>query len=124
VARNVVKRVVREAARHRAAHLDAALGARSLDILFRLKAPLPEPSAAGWALVKAQLRREADSLLVQLLDRVRTGSKGPPGRTSARTKGHGGDSLAQSAGGGAAISPLPAGGAADDALQALARKRA
>ncbi len=123
MARNVVKRVVREAARHRAAHLDAALGARSLDILFRLKAPLPEPSAAGWAQVKAQLRREADSLLGQLLDRVRSGSKGPPGATSTRTKGRGGDSLAQSAGG-AAISPLPGGGAADDAMQALARKRA
>ena len=66
VARNVVKRVLREAARRAAGTLEPALQARTVDVLLRLKAPLPPPSAAGWDDVKQQLRREADSLLEQL----------------------------------------------------------
>ena len=72
VARNTVRRVLREAARTRAPMLEAALAVEALDILFRLKAPLPEPAAAGWSAVKAQLRREADSLLEQLLGVLRS----------------------------------------------------
>lgn len=72
VARNTVRRVLREAARTRAPLLEAALAVEALDILFRLKAPLPEPAAAGWSAVKAQLRREAESLLEQLLGVLRS----------------------------------------------------
>jgi ribonuclease P protein component len=103
VARNAVKRVVREAARQRAPVLEAALAGQSIDVLFRLKAPLPESAATGWTAVKAQLRREADSLLGQLLDVLRAGGKiaGPPYRMTGATAPRGGEtgppeSLAQS----------------------------
>lgn len=66
VARNAVKRVLREAARHGAGPLREAAAAQRLDILLRLKAPLPDVSAASWSAVKAALRREADSLITQL----------------------------------------------------------
>ena len=91
VARNTVKRVLREAARHRAPVLEAALAGKTLDILFRLKAPLPDPATAGWAQVKAQLRREADGLLEQLLAALQSG--GPLPGAAQRPR----QSLAQSA---------------------------
>jgi len=126
VARNMVKRVVREAARHRAADIESALAGTRIDVLFRLKAPLPEPSAAGWAAVKAQLRREADSLLEQLLGRA---LRGPWDRaTPQRGPGHAargrGDSLAQSAGGLAVQAPPTAATLAGDANPPQARNRA
>jgi hypothetical protein len=95
--------VLREAARVRAPALEAALAGAALDILFRLKAPLPEPAAAGWSAVKAQLRREADSLLEQLLGVLR--SDAPAAALATR------QSLAQSTRGrcGAAASGAPAG---------------
>jgi len=70
VVRNAVKRILREAARHAAAdltrQLDATLPARRLDVLLRLKAPLPQAGAAPWGAVKTGVRREADSLMDQL----------------------------------------------------------
>jgi len=91
VARNTVRRVLREAARLQAPALEQALAGASVDILFRLKAPLPEPAAAGWGIVKAQLRREADSLLEQLLGQLRSGDMATALAQAAR------QSLAQSA---------------------------
>jgi len=71
VARNTVKRILREAARHGAASLATAAGRQPIDILLRLKAPLPDAGSAGWRPVKAQLRREADSLIAQLQEHLR-----------------------------------------------------
>ncbi len=66
VARNMVKRVLREAARHAAGRLATAASPARADALFRLKAPLPGAAACGWAELKRQLRGEADALLAQL----------------------------------------------------------
>jgi ribonuclease P protein component len=100
VARNTVKRVLREAARLRSDALAAALDDRRVDVLFRLKAPLPEAAASGWAQVKAQLRSEADSLLDQLLQALQAGEPmaGPPYklRSTAPARRDGRHSLAQS----------------------------
>jgi ribonuclease P protein component len=80
VARNSVKRVLREAARNSAAQLQAAAQEQGVDILLRLKAPLPDPVAATWSLVKAQLRQEADSLIAQLRRQLlaQSAAGGPP----------------------------------------------
>jgi ribonuclease P protein component len=106
VARNAVKRVLREAARHAALELDAVAPAQGVDVLLRLKAPLPAVDSAGWHSVKQQLRREADGLMAQLHshlqsrrhapDRVRSpaaqlaqsaGSAGPAARGPAEGPG-------------------------------------
>ena len=96
VARNAVRRVLRESARQRISGLegaltDARLPGAGLDILFRLKAPLPAPDVASWRTVKAHMRREADSLLDQLLGVLRSDD---PAAVLARPAR---DSLAQSA---------------------------
>jgi ribonuclease P protein component len=70
VARNMLKRVLREAARHHAPALLAAAGAARLDILFRLKSPLPSAPDLSWSALKSQLRGEADGLLDQLARRL------------------------------------------------------
>jgi ribonuclease P protein component len=79
VARNLVKRVLREAARHAAMPLEAVAQDAQVDVLFRLKSPLPAPSAAGWSQVKASLRQEADSLLQQLAAELERRRGRPPG---------------------------------------------
>ncbi len=94
VARNMVKRVLREAARHAAARLDAAAGHAPVDVLVRLKAGLPPASAAGWHQVKAQLRQEADSLFEQLHARLCAEGHSAAGRIPAAA--HAEQSLAQS----------------------------
>jgi RNase P protein component len=66
VARNMVKRVLREAARDAAGRLQDAMGPVRADALFRLKAPLPAAAGCNWAELKRQLRAEADGLLAQL----------------------------------------------------------
>lgn len=66
VDRNLVKRVLREAARHAVPALRAAAGARRVDVVIRLKAPLGQPGAAARAQLKRELRGEADGLLAQL----------------------------------------------------------
>jgi hypothetical protein len=112
----MVKRVVREAARHHAGALDAALAGKCLYVLFRLKAPLPGASAATWAALKTQLRGEADGLLEQLLERVRKGSLGSPGarRPANPQPRDRTNSLAQSGGSPGTCSPLPATAAAGE----------
>lgn len=67
VDRALIKRVLRESARHAAPALDAAAGDRCIDVVLRLKAPCPPKAAMPRPQLKAALRREADELLVQLV---------------------------------------------------------
>lgn len=76
VARNAVRRVLREAARHAAGALARVAPAQGLDVMVRLRAPLPEPATAGWHEIKAQLRQEADALLAQLRAHLRASGHG------------------------------------------------
>jgi ribonuclease P protein component len=82
VARNLVRRIVREAARCAAPRLEAALGGAGqgprsaaggsgrhpirVDVLVRLRSPLPAASVSSWSTMKADLRQEADALLEEL----------------------------------------------------------
>lgn len=68
VDRALVKRVVREASRHAAAELEAACGARGvqLDVTFRLKAPRPVAAPPSMTVWRRELRTEADALLSRL----------------------------------------------------------
>jgi RNase P protein component len=70
VDRNIVKRVMREAARRHIGVLDVAAANRSVDIVLRLKAAVPDTAALPRAVWKAALREEADSLLEQLAQRL------------------------------------------------------
>jgi len=87
VARNSVKRVLREAARHGAGQLLAAAQPQRVAVLLRLKAPLPDPVAATWSAVKAQLRQEADSLIGQLRRQLLAQSAGGAQALAAGTEG-------------------------------------
>ena len=80
VARNMVKRILRESARHFAPALASATGERRVDVVLRLKAPLPRVSDASWSEVKAVLRREADDLLAQLRAQLARQDAPPAGR--------------------------------------------
>lgn len=82
VARNTVKRIVREAARHAAGALTDAGPTHQLEVVFRLKSPLPDASAASWGKIKSDLRSEVDQLLAQLRSRLeeRTQTSGVRGR--------------------------------------------
>lgn len=68
VDRSLIKRVLREAARHAAPRLDAAASAQlvQLDVVLRLKAPVPVPATLPRARLKRELRAEADALLDRL----------------------------------------------------------
>jgi RNase P protein component len=66
VERALVKRVLREAARHAAPALETAAGAHCVDVVLRLKQPCPAKAALARPLFKRQLRAEADALLAQL----------------------------------------------------------
>lgn len=75
VERNTVKRVLREAARQRLGDLDAAAADRAVDIVLRLRAPVPPTRAlAEW---KRALRLEADALLGELSARLRRSGTRP-----------------------------------------------
>jgi RNase P protein component len=71
VRRVMVKRVLREAARNAAGTLRPLAGNRSLDVVLRLRSPLPDRSQMGLAQVKRSLRAEADSLIAQLARHLR-----------------------------------------------------
>lgn len=71
VDRNLVRRVLREAARHAAPALDAAVAPGRIDIVLRLKSALPPKSSAARVRLRADLRAEADSLLAQLTAALR-----------------------------------------------------
>lgn len=66
VDRALIKRVLRESARHALPVLDAAAAPRRIDVVLRLKAPLPARESIARAELKRQMRHEADSLLAQL----------------------------------------------------------
>jgi ribonuclease P protein component len=92
VARNMVKRVLREAAR---AALPALLGAcreraARADVLLRLKRALPGAATVNWVSLKRELRAEADELMGQLERRLDQHGRGAPAGDPARA-------LAQSA---------------------------
>lgn len=70
VDRATVKRILREACRHARAELEAASAGRVLDVVLRLKSPLPERDALPHAELKRALRAEADALLAELKRRV------------------------------------------------------
>ena len=73
VDRNLVKRVAREALRAAAPALDdvAAPRDRQIDIVVRLKAPLPSVADLPRARLKSELRAEADALLAALVRDLR-----------------------------------------------------
>lgn len=81
----MVKRVLREAARHAADGLESAAQGRHVAVVLRLKAPLPAVDAAAWRAVKAELRREADVLLQQLLHELRPARARPAPQTLAES---------------------------------------
>lgn len=70
VDRATVKRILREACRHARAELEAASAGRAVDIVLRLKSPLPERDALSLAQLKRSLRAEADALLADLARRI------------------------------------------------------
>lgn len=69
VDRVLVKRILREAARHAAPAIGDAARA-GLDILLRLKAPLPARTAITRAELKRALRADADAVLTRLHQRL------------------------------------------------------
>lgn len=71
VDRNTAKRVLREAARHHIDELDAAAASRTVDIVLRLRAAVPDRAALARRAWKEALRAEADALLTQLARRLR-----------------------------------------------------
>src|SRR5512137_539525 len=71
VDRNTAKRVFREAARRHMEELDAAADRRSVDIVLRLKAAVPDRAALDRRAWKQALRAEADALLADLARRLR-----------------------------------------------------
>jgi len=76
VERVQVKRVLREAARHALAALDAAAGARRVDVVLRLRAARPAAAEMTRAQWRRALRAEADALLAQLEIHLRRGTCG------------------------------------------------
>lgn len=76
VDRTLVKRIVREACRHRAAAFEdcAAQASARIDIALRLKAPLVNEHGAPVAMRvwRRQIRADADSLLEEVLTRLGT----------------------------------------------------
>ena len=66
VRRNLVKRILREAARHARPQLSDAAGARHIDVVLRLKAAFPSVAEMPLAAVRRALRAEADALLQRL----------------------------------------------------------
>ncbi len=70
VQRNLVKRILREAARHAAPQLAERAGARRVDVVLRLKAAFPSPREMSLAMFRRALRADADALLERLAGRL------------------------------------------------------
>lgn len=94
VVRNMIRRILRESARHRCSSLDGVVNRDraapdfALHILMRLKAPLPEKAdPRTWQAVKHDLRVEVDGLLSRLERAVRTGRG--PGHSPRHSPDHG-----------------------------------
>jgi len=73
VDRVLIKRILREAARHSAPRL-TAVAATDLDIVLRLKAPLPPRETTPRGQLKRALRADADSVLRRLQDKLAAGT--------------------------------------------------
>jgi hypothetical protein len=74
--RNRVRRLLRESARHAARAVRQACAERGIgvDVVLRLKSPLPHPAPAahgGWSEWKREVRAECDALLLALVARLR-----------------------------------------------------
>jgi len=67
--RILIKRILREAARHSAPQLDAVAHA-DMDVVLRLKAPLPAPDLLPRGQLKRALRADADAVLKRLAERL------------------------------------------------------
>jgi len=72
VDRVLIKRILREAARHSAPRLEE-LASADLDIVLRLKAPLPARETMPRTQLKRALRADADAVLRRLCDRITAG---------------------------------------------------
>jgi ribonuclease P protein component len=75
VQRVMVKRVLREAVRDAAAELRPLTRDRSVDLVLRLRSPLPGASQMSWTHLKRSLRSEADALIAQLVRHLRSGDR-------------------------------------------------
>ncbi len=75
VLRVMVKRVLRESARNGAASLFELARGRGIDVVLRLRSPLPDPAKMGLSQLKRSLREEADSLIEQLGRHLAAGGK-------------------------------------------------
>jgi RNase P protein component len=85
VQRTMVKRVLREAARHGAGALRALAQDRQVDIVLRLRSPLPTPTEMSLSQEKSSLRTEADALIGQLARHLGSRHDGAgPGGAGAR----------------------------------------
>jgi ribonuclease P protein component len=69
VDRNLIKRILRESARHAADVLDAATGA-PLDVIVRLRSVVPPVATTARAGLRRAWRAEADTLFVALTRRL------------------------------------------------------
>jgi RNase P protein component len=69
VDRVLVKRILREAVRHSAPEISPAMNS-GLDVVLRLKAPLPTRESIGRTALKRALRADADTLLRRFRDHV------------------------------------------------------
>jgi ribonuclease P protein component len=78
VERALIKRVLRESARHAAPALDRAACRRRVDLVLRLKAPCPVVGELTRPQFKRVLRAEADSLLAQLAAFLQRDALGAP----------------------------------------------
>jgi ribonuclease P protein component len=92
VQRTLVKRVLREAARHGAAVLRPLLQGRRIDVVLRLRGALPAASEMGLRELKRTLRSQADWLLAQLARHLRCGhvAAGSASRAESRPEHAGG----------------------------------
>ncbi len=77
--RSLIKRILREAARHAAPALDRAAAVQDvqLDVVLRLKAPVPKPAALARTQLKRELRAEADALLARLTESLQSVAPSP-----------------------------------------------
>jgi ribonuclease P protein component len=76
VDRVLVKRILREAARHKSPEIEAAASGR-FDVVLRLKAPLPARESITRTALKRALRADADTLLNRFRERL---AAQPPSR--------------------------------------------
>jgi ribonuclease P protein component len=75
VQRAMVKRVLREAAHGATTHLCPLVRERAVDVVLRLRSPLPDRSQMGLSQLKRSLRAQADSLIAQLARHLRGGPR-------------------------------------------------